>query len=73
MFAPCKVNDNLPDILLKCDKIKWVISTKHLGLIIDNKLKFDLHVSKLTKKVERIGRAINSLSRMVPRGVLINL
>ena len=37
------------------------------------KLKFDLYVSELTKKVGKIGGAINSLSMMVPRGVLIKL
>ena len=72
LFSSCYFN-RLPDIYFNGDKLEWVCNIKYLGVIIDNKLKLNLHINELCKKVSKFAGAIYSLSKLMPKPILINI
>ena len=48
-------------------------SFKYLGFVIDSKLRFDLHIQSLNLKLSKIQGLFYSVSKLMPRNVLINL
>ena len=63
----------LPNVIFNGKVIDWVNSFKYLGFIIDSRLKFDLHIQSLNIKLSKIQGLFYSVSRLMPRKVLMNL
>ena len=72
LFTP-RLFDNLSNVYFNNDKLEWVDSLRYLGLIIDCKLKFNIHINELSKKVSRVSGAMYSISSLLPQNVLKNL
>jgi hypothetical protein len=71
----CRINKGitLPNIIFDNISIPYVEKTKLLGVIIDNKLKFDLHTIDLCKKVSYKIRTLNRCAFLFEAGFKIIL
>ena len=50
----CKVKKTAhPPLLLKNASVTWTSSQKHLGIILDNQLKFDDHIKMVFRKISK--------------------
>ena len=66
------LNKNIvfPDIILKDGQITYVPKTKFLGLWLNHKLSWNLHVENLMKKLHKLRLAIKTLRTSVNKNVL---
>lgn len=55
------------------DPIKEVTSTKYLGIVVDNKLKWDQHATYLTKKIRYLIHKFYLLNRILNQNLLLIL
>ena len=63
----------LPDVYFGDDLLKWVDSIKYLGVLLDSKLNFNLHLDMIRKKVSRGTGIIYRLQSYFPQSMLIKL
>ena len=73
LFKPSNYNVILPNIYFNNCLLEWVSDFKYLGVIIDNKLNFSLHLKYVNMNLNRILGMIYSLSSYVPRNVLMTI
>ena len=72
LFSPFRVRD-LPDIMFMNRKLEWVSEVKYLGMHIDEKLSYNIHINKLCNRIS-IGQGIlYSLSNYLPVNVLLSI
>ena len=63
----------LPDVFFGSDTLTWVKNFKYLGMVIDNKLTFKLHVSHVQSKISRGVGILHRLSSFCGRDILVKL
>ena len=73
MLITPKFQPILPPIYFDGASIEWVQTIKYLGLTLDNKLTFNIHVNEICNKLSKFKGVFYSLSSLVPRSVLLNL
>ena len=56
-----------PKIELDGHKLKEVTSTKFLGVIIDNKLSWQVHIDALHKKLKSVTGTLNNIMKNIPK------
>ncbi len=67
LFSTNKINVEHYKIKL-CDRdIEQTSSTKFLGIYIDSKLKWDVHINSVTQKISRSSYAINKIKDILPK------
>ena len=59
-----------PSILMNGTRVKQVASTKSLGITIDDKLSWNCHIEKLTKKIASGIGAMKRVRHLVPPATL---
>ena len=64
---------NLPDIYLGNDLLQWVDNIKYLGVIIDNKLNFNMQLNSINAKISKCTGIIYRLKTFLPKSILLNL
>ena len=73
LFSKKRSNINHPDLYFNGSKISRVSSQKHLGMILDEKLTFNDHISqKLSKASKGVG-ILRKLFYLIPRTALITI
>ena len=79
-FQPCsaksqveQVEDDNLEVTINNTVIKKVSQTKFLGVVIDDKLSWDAHIQKLTKKLASSSGIINQIKDNVPSELHKNL
>ena len=73
MLITPKQITTLPDIFFNGYKVGWVTSITYLGLIIDNKLNFNLHFENICTNLNRYQGLIYLLSTLLPRDILMKI
>ena len=63
----------LPDIYFENDTLKWIDSIKYLGVLIDSKLNFNLHLNLVRSRISRGTGIIYRLQSYFPRSLLMKL
>ena len=63
----------LPNIYFNSDILSWIDSFKYLGMIIDNKLSFKLHISYINNKISRGVGALNRLRYFCHKNILLKI
>ena len=64
---------DIADVFMNNIKIEYVSSTRFLGLTIDDKLKFDIHINDVTKKVSKNIGVLYKLRQYVPNITLLSV
>ena len=64
---------NLPNTYLGADLLEWVDSIKYLGVIIDNRLSFNLQINSINKKLSRSNGILYRLKSFLPKSLLLKL
>ena len=64
---------DVADIFMNNVKIEYVSSTKFLGLIIDDQLKFNIHINEITKKISKNIGVLYRLRQYVPNVTLLSV
>ena len=69
----CKVKKStvLPPFLFNNASVTRTSSQKHLGIILDNKLKFDDHIKMVFRKISKTVGLLRKLHNFLPRAALI--
>ena len=62
---------DIADIYMNYIKIDYASSTWFLGVIIDDKLKFNLHINEITKKISKNTGVLYRLRQYVPNKTLL--
>ena len=73
MLFTNKVVHNFPDVYFNNDLLQWVNHIKYLGLIIDNKINFNLQINYIHSKISRGCGIIYRLKSFFPRSLLLKL
>ena len=73
MLITPKFQPILPPVYFDGAAIEWVQTIKYLGLTLDNRLTFNIHVNEICNKLSKFKGVFYSLSSLVPRSVLLNL
>ena len=60
LFTP-KIHPILPDIMFNGVVLEWTDHIRYLGVILDNKLSFDRHISSVCQKLNKARGAVNAL------------
>ena len=69
-----KINQiNHPPLLFNQNLVKSSSTKKHLGMILDNKLDFSLHLKNVQRKVNKTITVIRKLQNILPRESLITV
>ena len=68
-----KFNFPLPDIFFNGHKLSWVDSIKYLGMVLDSKLNFNLHIKDIENRVSKSKGVIYRMSNFYSQDVLMNL
>ena len=63
----------LADIYMNNIKIEYASSTRFLGVIIDDKLKFNLHINAITKKISKSIGVLYKLRQYVSNTTLLSV
>ena len=61
LFTP-KIYPIIPDIMINGVILEWIHHLRYLGVIVDNKLRFDRHISSVCQKLNKAIGALNALS-----------
>lgn len=64
---------NLPVLLIRDQSISYVTSVKFLGVEIDNRLSFSVHVSGICSKISKSYAIMRRISKFVPDSVIRKL
>ena len=62
-----------PSICFNNKSVKQVLSQKHLGLILDNKLNFQEHLKNILNKVDKTIGLLQKLQNILPRESLLTI
>ena len=73
LFSNRQVNYQLPNIYYNGTILNWVESTKYLGVVIDYKLNFNLHLDKIEKQASRGQGIIYRLSNFCCKSILVKI
>ena len=75
LIRPPKIITSIPDIQLHFNNNSVTIkdSVKYLGITIDAKLNFDVHINTLTRKISRSLGVMTKLKQILPRKTLRSL
>ena len=74
LYTNCNVPlSNRPDMYIGDQKIKQTSEVKFLGIIIDDKLKWDKHIERIKKRISSSFYAINKVKGVLNRKHLTNL
>ena len=57
------------DIMIQNESLSYIEKMKFLGVVLDNKLKFDEHISNMCNKISKISFIFNKLSYIVPPNI----
>ena len=71
LFSKKKNISYHPDLYFNQTKVKVVPAQKHLGLILDNKLNFNLHLKTVIDKITKSINVLRKLRFHIPRHFLI--
>ena len=63
----------LPDFVFSGQTIEWVNEYKYLGLILNNRLSYGKHISKVSLNISRISGMLTSVRDILPRCILVKL
>ena len=63
----------LPDVFFNGVKLNWVDNIKYLGIILDNKMKFNLQINKIENQISRSRGIIYRLSSFCSKNILLML
>ena len=70
----CKVKKTVhPPLLFNNASVTRTSSQKHLGIILDNQLKFDNHIKMVFRKISKIIVLLRKLHNFLPRNALITI
>ena len=64
---------DIADVYMSNIKIEYASSIRFLGVIIDDKLKFNVHINKITKKISKNIGILYKLSQYVPGNTLLSV
>ena len=70
---PSKQKTCHPFICFNNKSVKQVLSQKHLGLILDNKLNFQEHLKNILNKVDKTIGLLQKLKNILPREPLLTI
>ena len=73
LFSKKKNISYHPDLYFNQTKVKVVPAQKHLGLILDNKLNFNLHLKTVIDKITKSINVLRKLRFHIPRHSLITI
>ena len=63
----------MADIYMNNIKIEYVSSTRFLGVIMDDKLRFNLHINEISKKISKNIGVLFKLRQYVPNNTLLSV
>ena len=72
VFTPKRIKI-LPDIYFNNEKLQWVNSYNYLGMIIDDKLTFSLHLKLIKQKLSKLNGTFYSISNLLPLKTLLTI
>ena len=70
-FSTKNSKENLPNLIFNNNNVSTVDSKKHLGLVLDSKLEFNLHLEEKFSKANKGIGLITRLRKDLPRSSLI--
>ena len=70
-FSTKNSKENLPNLIFNNNNVTTVDSQKHLGLVLDSKLEFNLHLEEKFSKAKKGIGLISRLRKDLPRSSLI--
>ena len=73
LFSNILTSTDIADVFMNNVKIDYKSSTRFLGAIIDDKLKFNLHIKEISKKISKNVGVLYKLSQYVPQNTLLSV
>ena len=73
LFSKTLTVRDIADIYMNNIKIDYASSTKFLGVIIDDKLKFNLHINEINNKISKNIGVIYKLRQYIQTSTLVNV
>ena len=73
LFSKKKNMPSHPDLYFNHSKVKTVPAQKHLGLLLDSKLNFNLHLKTVIDKITKSINVLRKLRFQIPRLSLITI
>jgi hypothetical protein len=73
MLFSARLRPDLPVVTFNGKALEWVRSIKYLGVIIDDSLKFSLHITSVCSGLSKVLGIMYSVSKFVPRRTLVTL
>ena len=64
---------DIADVHMNCIKIDYVSSIRFLGVIIDDKLRFNYHIKEITRKISKNTCVLYKLKQYVPISTLLSV
>ena len=64
---------DIADVHMNNVKINYVSSTRFLGVLIDDQLKFDVHINEITRKISKNIGILYKLRQYVPNSTLLSV
>ena len=64
---------DIADVHMNCIKIDYVSSIRFLGVIIDDKLRFNYHIKEITRKISKNTGVLYKLKQYVPISTLLSV
>lgn len=66
-------SNKLPNLTFDGVEIKWVNHIKYLGIYLDNKLNFNVHIDYICNELSKFNGIFYSMSKVMPKKVLTTL
>ena len=63
----------IPDCMLNGEVVEAVSVYKYLGLLIDDKLRWEAHITNLCKKLSSVSGVLSKLKHLLPKSVLLKI
>ena len=73
MLFTNRIVHNLPSVYLENDLLQWTNNIKYLGVIIDNKLNFNLQLHHIHNKISKSSGIIYRLKTFLPKSLLLKI
>ena len=73
LFSNLSLPSNLPLLSINNTSIERASSVRFLGVELDDKLKFQIHINNISCKISKIAGILSKLAYFVPQEVLITL
>ena len=64
---------DIADVYMNNTKINYASSTRFLGVLIDDKLRFNLHINEIAKKISKNIGVLYKLRDFVPQNTLLSV